>query len=593
MSKKIESVVVFCGSSPGRRAEYLDAARDVGTTLAKHKLRLVYGGGTRGIMGGVSAAVLSQGGQTLGILPRTMLSAPNRPAMPTAAAKEDAANPSAASAPAPRASQSGAVAGSAEGSGPEMWKDEAQKSADRVETILVDNMHERKAIMQDKGDAFIVVPGGYGTFEEAFEVVTWCQLGIHRKPVIFLNVCGFYEGARTLITNAAQEGFISPAGLELIAFVEQSDADKLSGSWGEASLKALEELSQRIVKNGPGYWDWSKSKGVDTSEAKSTRDQPEDVTKTDSAARAVDVTNLTFSFSPEKEPALIDCNLSLTRGSRCLLIGANGAGKSTLLRLLAGKRLPGRDAHVRVYGRDVFHDAPRGICYLGTEWAMNPVVRSDITVSHFLNSVGGYRHKERRDRLLDILDVDVAWRMHQISDGERRRVQLTMGLMEEWTVLLLDEVTVDLDVQVRADLLDFLMTETRERGATIIYATHIFDGLQTFPTHVVHMQLGTTTTPLPIAWPPSSSDATDALPALDSKVEREGSVLLATALAWLRQDRELRLEKEQAEGGQKKRGAQPSKDDTDSSRFYSGQLRDESSLQREVLTCAERSLMLT
>ncbi|CEH17065.1 Predicted ABC-type transport, ATPase component/CCR4 associated factor [Ceraceosorus bombacis] len=538
MSKKIESVAVFCGSSPGRRAEYLDAAQDVGATLAKHKLRLVYGGGTRGIMGGVSAAVLSQGGRTLGILPRTMLSAPNRPAMPTAAAKEDAANPSAESAP---ASQSGAVAGSAEGSGPEIWKDEAQRSADRVETILVDNMHERKAIMQDKGDAFIVVPGGYGTFEEAFEVVTWCQLGIHRKPVIFLNVCGFYEGARTLITNAAQEGFISPAGLGLVAFVEQSDADKLSGSWGEASLKALEELSQRIVKNGPGYWDWSKSKGVDTSEAKSTRDQPEDVTKTDSAARAVDVTNLTFSFSPEKEPALIDCNLSLTRGSRCLLIGANGAGKSTLLRLLAGKRLPGRDAHVRVYGRDVFHDAP----------------------------LGGYRHKERRDRLLDILDVDVAWRMHQISDGERRRVQLTMGLMEEWTVLLLDEVTVDLDVQVRADLLDFLMTETRERGATIIYATHIFDGLQTFPTHVVHMQLGTTTTPLPIAWPPSSSDASDALPALDSKVEREGSVLLATALAWLRQDRELRLEKEQAEGGQKKRGAQPSKDDTDSSRFYS------------------------
>lgn len=99
---------------------------------------------------------------------------------------------------------------------------------------------------------------------------------------------------------------------------------------------------------------------------------------------------------------------------------------------------------------------------------MNPVVRSDITVSHFLNSVGGYRHKERRDRLLDILDVDVSWRMHQISDGERRRVQLTMGLMEEWTVLLLDEVTVDLDVQVRADLLDFLMRETKERGATII-----------------------------------------------------------------------------------------------------------------------------
>jgi ABC-type uncharacterized transport system ATPase subunit len=72
--------------------------------------------------------------------------------------------------------------------------------------------------------------------------------------------------------------------------------------------------------------------------------------------------------------------------------------------------------------------------------AMNPVVRGDIVVEHFLNSVGGYRHKERRDRLLDILDVDLDWHMHAISDGERRRVQLCMGLMQPWEVLLLDEV---------------------------------------------------------------------------------------------------------------------------------------------------------
>ena len=72
--------------------------------------------------------------------------------------------------------------------------------------------------------------------------------------------------------------------------------------------------------------------------------------------------------------------------------------------------------------------------------AMNPVVRGDIVVSDFLNSVGGYRHKARRDRLLDILDVDLDWHMHQISDGERRRVQLCMGLMGDWDVLLLDEV---------------------------------------------------------------------------------------------------------------------------------------------------------
>jgi CCR4-NOT complex subunit CAF16 len=99
---------------------------------------------------------------------------------------------------------------------------------------------------------------------------------------------------------------------------------------------------------------------------------------------------------------------------------------------------------------------------------MNPVVRGDIKVSAFLDSVGGYRHKERRDQLLSILDVDLDWRMHQISDGERRRVQLVMGLMGPWDVLLLDEVTVDLDVLVRHDLLEFLKQETESRNATIL-----------------------------------------------------------------------------------------------------------------------------
>ena len=110
---------------------------------------------------------------------------------------------------------------------------------------------------------------------------------------------------------------------------------------------------------------------------------------------------------------------------------------------------------------------------------MNPVVRGDIVVADFLNSVGGYRHKTRRDTLLDILDVDLDWHMHAISDGERRRVQLVMGLMGEWDVLLLDEVTVDLDVLVRDDLLKFLKKDSEERGATILcmcigYILHIW-----------------------------------------------------------------------------------------------------------------------
>ncbi|KAL9936478.1 hypothetical protein V8E36_004546 [Tilletia maclaganii] len=295
---------------------------------------------------------------------------------------------------------------------------------------------------------------------------------------------------------------------------------------------------------------------------------------------AVDVPHLNFAFNPDGPLTLRDCNIQLPRGSRCLLIGANGAGKSTLLRIMAGKRLASQ-SNIRVFGRDVFRDAPRGITYLGTEWAMNPVVRSDIVVSHFLDSVGSYRHKERRDHLLDILDVDLDWRMHAISDGERRRVQLCMGLMEPWDLLLLDEVTVDLDVQVRADLLNFLAEETVKRNATILYATHIFDGLQAFPTHIVHMRLGTTVDPKPLPWPPSEAKASDypqIQPNTSGVIERDLSPLLTVALAWLREDRKIRQEKEKEESSagdahalsrMRKRGARLGQETTDSEAFFS------------------------
>jgi CCR4-NOT complex subunit CAF16 len=177
---------------------------------------------------------------------------------------------------------------------------------------------------------------------------------------------------------------------------------------------------------------------------------------------------------------------------------------------------------------------------------MNPVVRGDILVSTFLDSVGGYRHKERRDRLLSILDVDLDWRMHQISDGERRRVQLVMGLMAPWDVLLLDEVTVDLDVLVRHELLIFLRKETEERQATILCtplhdsypitnrttdATHIFDGINEFPTHLAHLRSGALVGE-PIPW---------------SSIG--GSSLYNMALNWLKEDRKYREENDQSTRG--------------------------------------------
>lgn len=381
--------------------------------------------------------------------------------------------------------------------------------------------------------------------------------------IVLVNVADFYEPLRGLVAKAVEDEFISSKGQSIISYVDEADAQR-EGGWGKATVAAIERANKALFKTeNDGYYNWEKLSQTNGD----TR--PALLKDTSMNERSVDVQNLTFRLNAESEPALHDCNLALTRGSRCLLIGANGAGKSTILRLLAGKRMPTKNSYMRVFGKDVFHDAPRGITYLGTEWAMNPVVRSDIRVSAFLDSVGGYRHKERRDQLLDILDVDTNWRMHSISDGERRRVQLTMGLMEPWDLLLLDEVTVDLDVQVRADLLSFLTLETKQRGATIIYATHIFDGLQNFPTQVIHMQHGTITTKEPISWPPSQQDQeSGVIPRLDESNGDDSSPLLQTALIWLRQDRKIRIERE-TKLGKITRGANRSGIETDSEKFFS------------------------
>lgn len=170
-------------------------------------------------------------------------------------------------------------------------------------------------------------------------------------------------------------------------------------------------------------------------------------------------------------------------------VSANGAGKTTLLRLLSGKRLapPGT---VRVAGVDPFKHGLEGVTYLGLEWVLNPIVRTDIDVPTLLASVGGNHYPQRRDQLLDILDIDLTWRMHAVSDGERRRVQLAMGLLRPWRVLLLDEITVDLDLLSRRNFLAFLKRETEIRPCTIVYATHILDNLAQWPTHLVHMHMG-------------------------------------------------------------------------------------------------------
>lgn len=250
----------------------------------------------------------------------------------------------------------------------------------------------------------------------------------------------------------------------------------------------------------------------------------------------IEVKNLAYIF-PDQTVGIHPTTFTLPTGSRTLLIGANGAGKSTILKVLAGKTLA-KAGSVFINGQDPFREGNGAITYLGTEWAGNPIVRHDIPVVLLLSSIGGDAFPERRDLLVDILDIDLGWHMHAVSDGERRRVQLAMGLMRPWTTLLLDEVTVDLDVLVRARLLEFLKNETETRPCTIVYATHIFDGLSDWPTHLAHMHLGKVVSV-------ESHDLETALTASNDSNEngkrlRKNGYLLELALKWLRQDLEER-----------------------------------------------------
>lgn len=182
---------------------------------------------------------------------------------------------------------------------------------------------------------------------------------------------------------------------------------------------------------------------------------------------------------------------------------------------------------VYVGGVDPFLTGLEGVTYLGMEWTLNAITRTDIDVPTLLSSIGGDAYPDRRDELVKILDVDLSWRLHAVSDGERRRVQLCMGLIRPWTVLLLDEITVDLDLLSRHNFLQFLKRETEARPCTIVYATHILDNLAEWPTHLVHMSLGKVR-----QWGAIESFEVDKVKELIPGNSRLGQLVLA----WLKED---------------------------------------------------------
>ena len=163
----IRSICVYCGSQPGRNTEYMEAGRALGRSIAEHGLRLVYGGGTRGIMGAVASGVMSSGGRVTGIIPEFL-----------------------------------------------MDKEASKHSLSALtEVIVTQDMHERKHKMFEQSDAFVTLPGGIGTLEEIVEIMTWGQLGRHRKPMVFANVNGFWDPMMDLLKHMTDEGFIHTAHL--------------------------------------------------------------------------------------------------------------------------------------------------------------------------------------------------------------------------------------------------------------------------------------------------------------------------------------------------------------------------------------------
>ncbi|WVQ78377.1 hypothetical protein IAT38_000463 [Cryptococcus sp. DSM 104549] len=193
-------VCVFCGSSPGKLPLFTKASQSVGEALAKAGIPLVYGGGRRGIMGVVSNSTLQAGGYVHGIVPRALVerAAEHTPAPGTAAA-------------APGKGVSG------EGTGAEVLQAE---EGGRMTMEVCGSMHERKLRMAKlSSGGFIVLPGGYGTFEEALEMTTWNQLGIHRLPILILNIGGFYTHMQAQFEAAVEAGFIAKENLSLVKLV--------------------------------------------------------------------------------------------------------------------------------------------------------------------------------------------------------------------------------------------------------------------------------------------------------------------------------------------------------------------------------------
>ncbi|MEE2952481.1 MAG: TIGR00730 family Rossman fold protein [Pseudomonadota bacterium] len=175
--KTIRSICVYCGSSSGRDPSYVAKGRALGRAIAEADWRLVYGGGTKGIMGAVANGVKEAGGSVTGIIPRFLI---------------------------------------------DMEATERELEG-LDELIVTENMHERKHLMFERSDGFVALPGGIGTLEELVEIMTWSQLGRHEKPIVIANLNGFWEPFSRLVEHMAEEGFLHRASQVRPLVIDETD----------------------------------------------------------------------------------------------------------------------------------------------------------------------------------------------------------------------------------------------------------------------------------------------------------------------------------------------------------------------------------
>jgi len=170
----MKSITVFCGSSFGSHDIYKEQTFLLGKTLARQDIQLVYGGSETGLMGTVANGALSENGKVIGVLPQFL-----------------------------------------------QTKEIAHKNL--TELIIVETMHERKTKMNELCDGVIVLPGGYGTLEEFFEMITWAQLGLHKKPIGILNIDGFYNDLIKLIQTMVDKGFLKQVNMDMVLISDSTD----------------------------------------------------------------------------------------------------------------------------------------------------------------------------------------------------------------------------------------------------------------------------------------------------------------------------------------------------------------------------------